>query len=64
MIMFFKQIHTNKKFIIMYVRKWYNILLEDLTLQFLLMDKLVVEKLTLCLEILMKKKRRELFLLL
>ena len=64
MIMFFKQIHINKKFIIMSVRKWFSILLGDLILQFLLMDKRVVGKLILCLEILMKKKRRELFRLL
>lgn len=57
MIMYFNKIQHKKIFIIVYVNKWYRILLKDSTLQYLHMDKLVVVRHTQCLEIYMVIKK-------
>lgn len=61
MIKCLKHFLTKKKFIILYVNKWFNILLEDLIQLFLLMGRQEVGKLIRCLGIYNKKKDKGLY---
>lgn len=59
MITFLNNYRHKKIFIIMYVNKWYNILLEGLIQQYLHMDRQEVGKHILCLEMYMQKMKKE-----